>query len=92
MEPNLIDMKQRLTHVSIKKYLKDTYGVVRHTPWKLRSASDVVAKRYGCKNLQIFFFMIENRPIDYLHTHSYGFLTSLGRQIKSEFTQEYNQL
>ena len=83
---------KRLTESGIERYLTQTYGVVRHDVSKLMKASQAVAKSYGCKPIEVFHFMIENEPIDGLHTHSYGFNTRLGRHIKDEFTQKYNLL
>ena len=83
---------QRLTERGIERYLTERYGVVRHDVSKLMKASRAVAKRHGCKPIEVFHFMIENEPIDGLYTHSYGFNTRLGRHIKDEFTQKYNLL
>ena len=63
-----------------------------HDVAKLMKVSQSVAKRYGCKPIEVFHFMIENEPIDGLDTHSYAFNTRLGRHIKDEFTQKYNLL
>jgi hypothetical protein len=83
---------KRLTAIGIERYLTETYGVVRHDVAKLMKASQSVAKRYGCKPIEVFHFMIEDEPIDGLYTHSYGFNTREGRHIKDEFTQKYNLL
>ena len=83
---------KRLTAIGIERYLIETYGVVRHDVAKLMKASQSVAKRYGCKPIEVFHFMIEDEPIDGLYTHSYGFNTREGRHIKDEFTQKYNLL
>jgi hypothetical protein len=83
---------KRLTASGIERYLTERYGVVRHDVVKLNKVSREVAKIYGCKPIEVFHFMIEDRPIDGLHTHSYGYNTRAGRYIKDLFTQKYNLL
>ena len=51
---------KRLTAIGIERYLTETYGVVRHDVAKLMKASQSVAKRYWCKPIEVFHFMIED--------------------------------
>jgi hypothetical protein len=81
-------MKQ-LTPNGIKNYLIRNYGEVKHDCQKLRESCHIISKRYGCKSIEVFHFMIEQDPIPSLRTHSYGYNTRLGRQIREEFQNEY---
>ena len=80
---------KRLTTNGIKNYLITNYGEIRHDCDKLKTACQRVSKRYKCKEIEVFHFMIEQEPIPSLYTHSYGFNTALGREIIEEFTNEY---
>ena len=80
---------KRLTTNGIKNHLIKTYGVVRHDCDKLKETCQIVSKRYGCKPIEVFHFMIEDRPIPGLYTHSYGFNTRAGRVIKKKFEYFY---
>jgi len=80
---------KRLTENNIKKYLIENYGEVRHNCESIKNACMSTAKKYKCSSVDIFFFMIENRPIEKLYTHSYGYNTREGRDIKSVFESYY---
>lgn len=83
---------KRLTTNGIKNYINRNYGKVRHDCDKLKETCQTISKRYGCTPLDMFHFMIEDEPIKGLYTHSYGFITRIGRGIKEEFTNEYYSL
>jgi len=38
---------------------------------------------------ELLFLLLENRPIDDLHTHSYGFHTANGRHIIEQIKEKY---
>ena len=78
-----------LTTKAAKNYILNEYGYLQHDIKKLVKASRTTAKQYKCSPLDIFFFMIENEPIKKLHTHSYNFNTSGGREIKETFKNTY---
>ena len=80
---------KRLTENNIKKYLIENYGEVRHNLDAMRLACVETAKQFNCKALDMFYFMIEQQPIPNLYTHSYGFDTSLGREIRQQFESNY---
>jgi len=80
---------QNLTTKAAKEYILNEYGYLKHDIKKLIKATRSTAKKYNCNPLKMFFFMIENRPIKGIHTHSYGFNTSLGREIKETFKNNY---
>ena len=80
-----------LTTKAAKKYILNEYGYLQHDIKKLVKASRETAKKYNCSPLEIFFFMIENRQIKGIYTHSYGFNTSEGREIKETFKNNYHE-
>ncbi len=80
---------KNLTSKAIKKYLIDNYGECRHDPDALKKASQRIAKKYKCKAVEVFHFMIEQTSIPGKYTHSYGFNTRLGRYIREEFEHYY---
>ena len=81
---------QYLTKNYINNYLLNTYGYNKHNTNKLLKASRETAKQYKVKARDIFFFMIEQKPINKLYTHSYGFNTSGGREVRNTFKNYYN--
>tara|TARA_R110002012_G_scaffold317929_1_gene535245 strand:- start:134 stop:379 length:246 start_codon:yes stop_codon:yes gene_type:complete len=80
---------KNLTIKAAKEYILNEYGYLKHDIKKLVQASRITAKKYNCSPLEIFFFMIENEPIKGIYTHSYGFNTSGGREIKQTFKNNY---
>tara|TARA_Y100001951_G_C11209493_1_gene222114 strand:+ start:447 stop:713 length:267 start_codon:yes stop_codon:yes gene_type:complete len=84
-------MKQikKLTVGYASKYILQNYGIIKHNIYNLVKASRQTAKKYNCTPLDMFFFMIENRPIKKLYTHSYNFHTRKGRKIREVFADNY---
>jgi len=82
---------KKLTVNFASNYIRYNYGYLKHDIKQLVKASRTTAKRYNCKPLDMFFFMIEEEPIKKLYTHSYGFNTALGREIKETFKNTYNE-
>lgn len=80
---------KKLTQKFAADYIHYNYGYLKHDIKKLVQASRTTAKKYKCSPLDIFFFMIENEPIQKLYTHSYGFNTPGGREIKETFKNTY---
>jgi len=80
-----------LTKNNIKKYIKENYNILKHYPECLLFASRQTAKHYKTNAQEVFFFMIENKPITNIYTHNYGFNTKKGRAIKSYFKYQYNK-
>ena len=83
---------KNLTVKQAKEYIFYHYGYLKHDIKKLVKASRETAKQYNITPLQMFLFMIEDKPINQLYTHSYGFNTSQGREVKQEFKINYNTL
>tara|TARA_R110002050_G_scaffold297515_1_gene459088 strand:- start:345 stop:596 length:252 start_codon:yes stop_codon:yes gene_type:complete len=82
---------KNLTTKAAKEYILNKYGYLNHDIKKLVKASKTTAKQYNVKPLDVFFFMIENKPIKNLYTHSYNFNTSGGREIKETFKNTYHE-
>ena len=80
---------KRLTINGMERYLFNNYGEVRHNLDAMRSACVETARQFNCKALDMFYFMIEQEPITNLYTHSYGFNTALGREIRQQFEINY---
>ena len=76
----------------IEKYLMDTYGKVVHDVNRMEVACEEVAYIHDVKPKEIFHFMVENKSIEGLHTHSYGFNTAYGRQLKTQFSVMYDSM
>tara|TARA_B100000519_G_C14221740_1_gene427921 strand:+ start:731 stop:1003 length:273 start_codon:yes stop_codon:yes gene_type:complete len=84
-------MKQ-IKNLTIKRaedYLFYNYGYLKHDIKALVKTSRQMAKKYKCSAIDMFFLIIENRPINKLLTHSYEFNTSAGRHIIEEFKNRY---
>ena len=80
-------MKNTITQKYIRNYLTENYGEIRHNVKRLAIACIEVGKIYGYTPKQIFHFMIEQVPVD--RSHSYGFNTAYGRDIREEFEVQY---
>ena len=74
----------------MENYLLKTYGKVVHEMEAMEYACSELANLHDIKAEDIFFFMVENRPIPNMYTHSYGFNTREGRALKQQFKSYYN--
>lgn len=83
-------MSNTISQKYIKDYITEHYGEVRHNLRRMAKACRIVAKIYGYTPKQIFHFMIEQEPLT--GTHSYGFNTSYGREIREEFEVQYHEM
>jgi hypothetical protein len=84
-------MKQ-IKNLTIKRaedYIHFNHGYLNHDIKSLVKTCRQMAKKYNCTALDMFFLSIENKPINKLYTHSYGFNTSAGRHIIEEFKLKY---
>jgi len=81
-----------MTEKQITNYLCDKYGECRHNAYAISNAIDNISKKleYNDK-FALFLLLVENRPINELHTHSYGFHTSNGRYIIETIKEHYNE-
>jgi len=80
---------KKLTQKFATDYINYHYTYFKHDIKQIVKASRETAKKYNCKPLEIFFFIIDDEPIKKLCTHSYGFHTSGGREVKQTFRNNY---
>lgn len=83
-------MSKTISQKYIKNYITANYGEVRHNLKRMANACRIISKIYGYTPKQIFHFMIEQKPL--MGTHSYGFNTRYGREIREEFKVQYYDL
>ena len=83
-------MSNTISQKYIKDYITENYGEVRHNLKRMAKACRKVAKIYEYTPKQIFHFMIEQEPLT--GTHSYGFNTRYGREIREEFEVQYHEM
>ena len=80
---------KKLTPKGVKRYLTKNYGECRHNESAAVIACRKVAREIKCSPKDVFHFMFENTPIPGVWTHSYGFHTRTGREIRYQFEYEY---
>ncbi len=79
-----------MTGKQVEGYIKYTLQKTpRHDCDALASAVTDMAYELDHDECDLLYLLLENRPIDALHTHSYGFHTSNGRQIINELKDKY---
>jgi hypothetical protein len=83
-------MSNIISQKYIGDYITKHYGELRHDIKRMAKACRIVAKIYGYTPKQIFHFMIEQKPLE--GTHSYGFNTRYGREIREEFEVQYHEM
>jgi len=82
-----------MTATQITGYLKDTYDECKHDAYAMSIAINNVSKELNYDDKwKLFHLLVENEPIDELHTHSYGFHTSNGRHIIETIKEHYNKI
>ena len=94
-------MKNTISQKYIKDYIRDLIDipfqrnlsieiVVFSSVRRMAKACKIVAKIYGYTPKQIFHFMVEQTSLS--GTHSYGFNTAYGREIREEFEVQYHEM
>ena len=61
----------------------------RHNCMALAEAINHIAEEVDYDSFALMQLLLENKPIDALHTHSYGFHTANGRGIINRITDYY---
>ena len=61
----------------------------RHDCEALASAINDIAAEVDHDSFELMRLLIENKPIDALHTHSYGFHTANGRSLIEGMQSKY---
>ena len=82
-----------MTGEEVEKYIKEDLGYEpRHDVYAIADAADELAYLYSNSTTakQIVEFMLADKPIPTLYTHSYGFHTRSGRGLRELFTENYN--
>ena len=79
-----------MTEKQVRGYIKYNLQMEpRHDCYALAQAITEVSKIVGYDECELMYLLLENRPIDALHTHSYGFHTANGREIINNLKEYY---
>ena len=79
-----------LGSMDIFEYIQDDLNSEpKHNCESLAKAINDVSRELEFDSFRIMQLLLENKPIDALHTHSYGFHTANGREIINEIQNKY---
>ena len=79
-----------ITGNEIYDYLMDNYGECRHDENAMAAAiNDMVVDLDYDNEWDLFLLLVENKPVNSLMTHSYGFHTANGRNIIETIKEKY---
>ena len=79
-----------MTGEQVEKYIREDLGMEpRHDCMALADAITDVSLDMDYDECELMYLLLENRPIDALNTHSYGFHTSNGRGIIERIKSYY---
>ena len=79
-----------MTEKQVEKYIREDLGYEpRHNCKALAVAVTMMAEELEHDEAELLYLLLENRPIDALHTHSYGFHTRNGRHIIETMKEYY---
>ena len=79
-----------MTGEQIREYIENELGCDPvHDVDALACAIERVADDIDYDSFAIMQLILENKPIDALHTHSYGFHTANGREIINAIQNKY---
>ena len=79
-----------MTGKKVEGYIKYTLQMTpRHDVHALADAVTDMAQELEYDEFALLQLLIENKPIDDLHTHSYGFHTANGRHIIETIKEKY---
>jgi len=80
-----------ITGEQIEKYIiNELDSKPRHNCMALAEAINHVADEVDYDSFALMQLLLENKPIDALHTHSYGFHTANGRSLIESMIDIYN--
>ena len=78
-----------MTEKQVRGYIKHTLQMTpRHDCHALAEAVSDVAYELEHDECELLYLLLENRPIDAIHTHSYGFHTANGREIINKLKEK----
>jgi len=79
-----------MTGKQVESYIKYTLQMTpRHDVDALADAITDMAEELDHDECDLLYLLLENRPIDAIHTHSYGFHTANGRYIINTIQEKY---
>ena len=79
-----------MTAKEIKDYLINEYGECKHDAYAMVEAIKLTREDIDYDNeWDLFLLLVENKPINSLMTHSYGFHTANGRGILERIKSYY---
>ena len=79
-----------MTEKQVKGYIKYNLQMEpRHDCYALAQAITDVSMDMDYDEFELMELLLRNKPIDALHTHSYGFHTATGRHIIETLKQYY---
>jgi hypothetical protein len=79
-----------ITGEQVERYItEDLNSDVRHDCGNLAAALNDSAHELDCEVIDLMQLLLENKAIDSMHTHSYGFQTANGRNIIDIITDKY---
>ena len=85
-------MKKTIYLTDLRNYFKNELEMEpRHCIYALKTALNQLNKEVRTDILDLVYLIFENRPIEELYTHSYGFHTSNGRHLIDTFEEYYNE-
>lgn len=81
-----------MTAEQVEKYITKDLGMIpRHNCEALACAINDISAEVDYDSYELMQLLLENRPIDGLHTHSYGFHTANGRSLIDGMVNLYNE-
>ena len=79
-----------MTAIEIINYLENEYGECKHDAYAMAEAINQTQQDMDYEDeWDLFHLLVENKPINSLMTHSYGFHTSGGRAIIESIQSKY---
>ena len=79
-----------MSEQEVKDYIvEELNSQPRHCCARLADAARATAYEVECTPWEVLQLVLENKPIDGLYTHSYGFHTRAGRGIINLFEEIY---
>jgi len=79
-----------MTREQIENYIINELGSEpRHDCQALAKAINEISEEVDFDSYRLMQLLLENKPIDALHTHSYGFHTANGRSLIQGIQNKY---
>jgi len=79
-----------MTGNQVREYIENELGCDPvHDVDALACAIEDMSIELGHDECELLYLLLENRPIDAIHTHSYGFHTANGRYIIESLKEKY---